>query len=73
VSAPTWYVERERINERGEIEYYDAWRTHDGWTTASARYDMTEPLDGERVYIGYSDASQATILHWKGSLAIPPH
>lgn len=68
----TWHVQRERINAVGEIEYYDTYRTHDGWETASAHFDATAPLPGERVYIGYSDREQARILHWKGELAIPP-
>jgi hypothetical protein len=67
----TWYVERERISGRG-LEYYDVWCTQDGYAAALARFEVTDPLPGERVYLGYSDTSQATILAWRGELAIPP-
>ncbi len=66
----TWHVERERINARGELEYYDAWRTSAGWNVALAQFEATLPLPGERIYLSYSDNEQATILRWNGELAI---
>jgi hypothetical protein len=66
--VPTWYVERERIDSNGDLNYYDSWRTHAGYSKAKAKFDATEPHPGERVYIGYSDSSQAVILSWRGVL-----
>jgi hypothetical protein len=30
--------------------------------------DLHNKLTGERVYVGYSDSTQATIVEWKGEL-----